>query len=125
MLTELHTTYSRTTKSIAIWQDNQVFELDHMWDLALVGLGHPIDLVLYQMWEVNMVRKAQPLDREMFPLRCSSTCRRYIGMQLANRLLDEPGTIAPLVHHLSTPVDAPPYPRVWPPGTPLRPAGWQ
>lgn len=69
MLTELHTTYSRTTKSIAIWQDNQVFELDHMWDLALVGLGHPIDLVLYQMWEVNMVRKAQPLDREMFS-RC-------------------------------------------------------
>ena len=74
-------------KSVAIWQDNQVFKLDHTWDEALVGVGHPIDLVLYQMWEVNMVRKAQPLDRKIFS-RCDvlpPAEGRTVGTQLANR----------------------------------------
>ena len=97
-------------KSIAIWQENQVFKLDHTWDQVFVGVHHPFDLVLYQMWKVNMVCKTQPLDRKILS-RCSvfpPAEDRSICMQLANRSLDEPHMLAPLVHHLSTPVDAPP-----------------
>ncbi len=36
-------------KTIAVWQDNQVFILDHTWDVAIVGANQCVDLVLDQV----------------------------------------------------------------------------
>ena len=95
-------------ETIAFRRGKRVFKFYHAWNLAVVCLLQPFNLILYEVGKEHMMHDTHALDREV-------TSSLPVGTPAATSRVTSCTTSALVTMgqaYLSTPDDAPPRPNV-------------